>query len=66
MESIDATVSKLAALRIAADVPVSPDGSDDFLTTWIADPDGDRIELVQWPAGHLDGMTAADFDSGPN
>ncbi|WP_208720167.1 hypothetical protein [Amycolatopsis circi] len=21
----------------------------------------DRIELVQWPAGHLDGMTAADW-----
>ena len=27
----------------------------------IVDPDGNRIELVQWPAGHADGMTAADF-----
>ncbi len=27
----------------------------------IADPDGNQIELVQWPAGHADGMSAADF-----
>jgi lactoylglutathione lyase len=33
----------------------------DFLTTWITDPDGNRIELVQWPAGHPDGLTAADW-----
>jgi hypothetical protein len=25
------------------------------------DPDGYRIELVQWPAGHADGITEADF-----
>ncbi len=24
-------------------------------------PDGYRIELVQWPTGHADGITAADF-----
>jgi lactoylglutathione lyase len=27
----------------------------------VHDPDGNRIELVQWPAGHPDGVTAADF-----
>jgi len=27
----------------------------------LTDPDGYRIELVQWPPGHLDGITAADF-----
>ena len=27
--------------------------------TWLTDPDGNRIELVQWPAGHADGITAA-------
>jgi hypothetical protein len=27
----------------------------------IVDPDGNRIELVQWPAGHVDGITAADW-----
>src|SRR6185437_9945533 len=39
----------------------APAGTDDFLTTWITDPDGNRIELVQWPAGHADGITAADW-----
>ena len=27
----------------------------------LTDPDGYRIELVQWPPGHPAGMTAADF-----
>jgi len=61
VESMAAIISKLAALGIAAESPASPDGSEDFLTTWIVDPDGRRIELVQWPAGHSDGVTAADF-----
>ena len=61
VESMTATLTKLAAQGIEADAPTSPDGSDDFLTTWITDPDGYRIELVQWPAGHPDGLTAADW-----
>jgi lactoylglutathione lyase len=61
VESLDATITELAARGIDADEPVSPDGSDDFRTTWIVDPDGNRIELVQWPPDHADGMTAADF-----
>jgi lactoylglutathione lyase len=61
VESMDATIAELSARGIDADVPVSPDGSDDFRTTWIVDPDGNRIELVQWPAGHADGITAADW-----
>jgi lactoylglutathione lyase len=61
VESLDATLSELAAKGIDTDAPESPDGSDDFLTTWITDPDGYRIELVQWPADHSDGLTAADW-----
>ena len=61
VESLDATIESLAARGIDAEVPMSPDGSDDFWTTWIVDPDGNRIELVQWPAGHPDGITAADW-----
>jgi len=61
VESMDATVAKLAAGSVEAEVPTSPDGSDDFRTTWIVDPDGNRIELVQWPGGHAYGMTAADL-----
>ena len=58
---MDATIAELAAQGIDAEAPGSPDGSDDFSTTWITDPDGNRIELVQWPAGHADGITAADW-----
>jgi lactoylglutathione lyase len=61
VESMEATVTELAARGVGTEAPGSPDGSDDFRTTWITDPDGNRIELVQWPAGHPDGMTAADW-----
>jgi lactoylglutathione lyase len=61
IESMDATIAELGAHGIDAEVPTSPDGSTDFLTTWIVDPDGNRIELVQWPAGHADGITVADW-----
>ena len=61
VDAMDATLAELAARGIAVDAPTSPDGSDDLWTTWIVDPDGNRIELVQWPAGHAAGMTAADF-----
>jgi lactoylglutathione lyase len=58
---MDATISEFAARGIDADEPISPDGSDDSRTTWIIDPDGNRIELVQWPADHADGTTTADW-----
>ena len=61
VESMDRTVTELTARGIDAEAPTSPDDSGDFWTTWIVDPDGNRIELVQWPAGHAHGMTAADF-----
>lgn len=61
VESMDATIADLVARGIDVDRATSPDGSTDFWTTMIEDPDGHRIELVQWPVGHPDGMTAADF-----
>jgi lactoylglutathione lyase len=61
VESLDATIRELAARGIGAEVPLSPDGSGNFRTTWVTDPDGNRIELVQWPAGHADGLTATDW-----
>jgi lactoylglutathione lyase len=61
VESMDATISQLEARGIHADDPSSPDGSEDFQTTVVVDPDGNRIELVQWPAGHADGLSAADW-----
>lgn len=38
-----------------------PGGSDGAQTSWLTDPDGYRIELVQWPSGHPYGLTPADF-----
>ena len=40
---MDATVAALAARGIDAEQPTSPDGSDDFWTTWIVDPDGNEV-----------------------
>ena len=38
-----------------------PGGPQGPRTAWLEDPDGYRIELVQWPHGHPYGLTAADF-----
>ena len=62
VNSMDTVVAEIAGAGIHPDhPPASPDGSDEFRTAWITDPDGNRIELVQWPPDHPDGMTAADF-----
>jgi lactoylglutathione lyase len=58
---MDTTVAELAARVVDAEALTSPDGSDHFLTTWITDPGGNRIELVQWPADHPAGITAGDW-----
>jgi lactoylglutathione lyase len=56
-----ATVARLASQGIQPEEPGSPDGSADFWTAWVTDPDGYRVEFVQWPDGHLDGMTRSDL-----
>jgi lactoylglutathione lyase len=61
VESLDATIAELTAAGIDAGPPCRPDDPDDVRTTWITDPDGYRIELVQWPAGHPAGLSAADW-----
>ena len=60
VESLAGTLRMLAGCGIA---PVAPphDRGDGPKTALIADPDGRRIELVQWPAGHTDGLTADDW-----
>jgi lactoylglutathione lyase len=60
VESMADTLDVLAGHGIE---PVAPgrESDDGLKTTFIADPDGRRIELVQWPAGHTDGITAADW-----
>jgi lactoylglutathione lyase len=61
VESLEVTLADLAAKGIAVELPGLPGGADGPQTSWITDPDGYRIELVQWPAGHADGITKADF-----
>jgi lactoylglutathione lyase len=61
VEDVHATVAHLTAEGVTAEAPGSPDGSADFWTAWVTDPDGYRIELVQWPDGHPDGMTKSDL-----
>ena len=61
VDSMRDTVARLRTVGIEAEEPASPDGSDDFWTAWLTDPDGYRIELVQWPAGHAAGMSEADL-----
>ena len=60
-EDLVATIAALsqAGLRPSpAEFPAGPNGPQ---TSWLTDPDGYRIELVQWPPGHPDGITDADF-----
>jgi len=61
VESLDATLAGLTAKGIPAESPGPPGGAEVPRTSWLTDPDGYRVELVQWPAGHADGMTEADF-----
>jgi lactoylglutathione lyase len=61
VESLDTTLADLAAKGIVAEPPGLPGGADGPRTSWITDPDGYRIKLVQWPVGHADGITEADF-----
>jgi lactoylglutathione lyase len=61
VDDMQAAAAHLAERGVQVDEPGSPDGSTDFWTAWVTDPDGYRIELVQWPEGHPTGMTRADL-----
>jgi lactoylglutathione lyase len=50
----------LARAGVQSETGGANDGNE-VRTAWITDPDGNRIELVQWPPGHPDGLTAADW-----
>lgn len=59
--SLADTVAELGRSGIVADQVAEEGDGGSPLTAWLTDPDGYRIELVQWPAGHPAGMTEADF-----
>ncbi|MFF6988999.1 VOC family protein [Streptomyces sp. NPDC010273] len=61
---VDTLTDTLTALTEAGLEPGPlqfPGGPDGPQTSWLTDPDGYRIELVEWPSGHSDSITAADF-----
>jgi lactoylglutathione lyase len=61
VDNLGTTIEALRQVGLAAGPVERPGGPDGPQTSWITDPDGYRIELVQWPPGHPDGITAADF-----
>jgi catechol 2,3-dioxygenase-like lactoylglutathione lyase family enzyme len=63
VDDLAATVAELATRGVTAEPPTDHGGG--MWTSWLTDPDGYRIELVQWPPGHPAGMTAADFTAPP-
>ncbi|WP_327145846.1 VOC family protein [Nocardia sp. NBC_01327] len=63
VESMADTLDMLAGHGIEPIAPIR-EHANGMKTAFTADPDGRRIELVQWPAGHTDGMTAADWPEG--
>ncbi|MGH7777713.1 MAG: VOC family protein [Candidatus Dormibacterales bacterium] len=61
VDNLSETVAALSAAGLRPGPIELPGGPDGPQTSWLTDPDGYRIELVQWPPGHPDGITAADF-----
>ena len=61
VDDLDAVLRGLTEAGIYFSGPELPGGPDGPKTAFITDPDGYRLELVQWPPGHGDGITRADF-----
>ena len=63
VDDLAATLADLTRKGIEVDGPHRPGGESGPRTAFVHDPDGYRIELVQWPPGHPYGLTRADFPS---
>jgi lactoylglutathione lyase len=61
VDDLSATLAKLIDSGLEPGPVERPGGPDGPHVSWLTDPDGYRIELVQWPPGHAYGITAADF-----
>jgi len=64
-DDIAATMAGLQSRGIATSELDTHGATNGPKTCFIEDPDGHRIELVQWPAGHPKEMTRADFRKTP-
>ncbi|HET9017057.1 MAG TPA: VOC family protein [Thermomicrobiaceae bacterium] len=61
VDDLVATLADLDAKGVAHPGIERPGGEAGPAVCNLRDPDGYRIELVEWPAGHPAAMTAADF-----
>ncbi|KUM84671.1 MULTISPECIES: VOC family protein [Streptomyces] len=61
VERLAATLETLTEAGLRPEPLQYPGGPDGPKTSWLTDPDGYRIELVEWPSGHPGGITEADF-----
>jgi lactoylglutathione lyase len=64
VDDLASTIAELTRAGLQPGPVELPGGPDGPRTAWVVDPDGIRIELVQWPPGHADGISPADFDPG--
>jgi lactoylglutathione lyase len=48
---LTATIDRLSAAGLEPASPELPGGPDGPKTSWLTDPDGYRVELVEWPSG---------------
>jgi lactoylglutathione lyase len=62
VDDLAAMIETLSGAGLRPGPVERPGDLDGPQTSWLTDPDGYRIELVQWPTGHPDGITAADFE----
>ena len=51
VDSLSAAIERLTAAGLEPAPPELPGGPDGPITSWLVDPDGYRIELVEWPPG---------------
>ena len=61
VDALDATLKRLTEAGLEPEPVQYPGGPEGPKTSWLTDPDGYRIELVEWPPGQPDGLTEAAF-----
>jgi lactoylglutathione lyase len=61
VDDLATTLADLARKGVSFEEPQRPSGENGPRTSFLSDPDGYRFELVEWPTGHPNDMTRADF-----
>jgi lactoylglutathione lyase len=61
VDTLTTTLEMLTEVGLEPEPVQYPAGPHGPKTSRLTDPDGHRIELVEWPPGHPYGITAADF-----